>query len=204
MRNAPDVLFAAKPDGTVSAGKSRAASARRVRLLAAVIAAHSLLAWGITQAPTANGQPAGTEPLVAVYMRPLVVVGGPESAPKPRFVVPRDAPILPELAPPDVDPPIVTVVGVGTLPPALGDPLPDSAAFARDAGLLTGEGVTVVLRLEVLGSGDLDHIMVEVSGGNDRLDEAAIAYARALPWTGGMVDGRPQTLWIRWGVRLQA
>jgi TonB family protein len=79
----------------------------------------------------------------------------------------------------------------------------NAATFARQAGLQGGLGVTVVVRVEVHGSGAVGRVEVDVSGGNRRIDQAAIAYVRGLKWVGGRVRGEPQTLWIRWGVRLQ-
>jgi len=46
-------------------------------------------------------------------------------------------------------------------------------------------------------------VQVDVSGGSPRVDQAAIAYVRALK-SGGRVDDQPETLWVRWGVRLQS
>ncbi|MDP8986409.1 MAG: hypothetical protein M3N97_15500 [Pseudomonadota bacterium] len=62
----------------------------------------------------------------------------------------------------------------------------------------------MVLRVEVYGSGLVGRVGVDVSGGTRALDEAAIAYVRALKWVAGRVDDRSETMWVRWGVRLQA
>jgi TonB family protein len=90
------------------------------------------------------------------------------------------------------------------MPPRLEGEAIDSAPYARAAGLAAGTGATVVLRLEILDSGEVGRVEVEVSGGADAIDQAAIAYVRVLPWAGGMIDGRPASMWIRWGVRLQS
>jgi hypothetical protein len=79
----------------------------------------------------------------------------------------------------------------------------DPAPYARRAGLATGQGAMIVLRIEVLKSGAAGHITVDLSSGNSVIDAAAIAYARDRHWTAGTADGKPTTLWIRWGVRLQ-
>ena len=89
------------------------------------------------------------------------------------------------------------------MPPHPDDAVVDPVPFAREAGLSPGEGATVVLRLEVLGTGELGRVEVDVSGGTLEIDRSAIAYVKALPWLGGMIDGRPSIIWIRWGVRLQ-
>jgi TonB family protein len=91
-----------------------------------------------------------------------------------------------------------------TVPPHPDDASPiDAAPFARQAGLHEKAGATVVLRVEVLGNGAVGRVEVDVSGGNRRIDQAAIAYVRAMKWVGGRLDDQPQTLWVRWGVRLQ-
>jgi hypothetical protein len=77
-----------------------------------------------------------------------------------------------------------------------------TAEFARSSGLPQGSGATVVLRVEVLGTGAVGQVEVDVSGGSRRIDQAAIAYVRILNWVGGRVEDKPETLWIRWGVRL--
>jgi TonB family protein len=60
----------------------------------------------------------------------------------------------------------------------------------------------VVLRIEVLTSGSVGRVEVDVSGGSDPVDAAAIDYVRSLKWIGGRIDGQPENIWIRWGVRL--
>ncbi len=87
-------------------------------------------------------------------------------------------------------------------PPAPIDTVLDTTSFVQQAGLQKGSGVTVVLRVEVRGSGEVARVAVEVSGGAPKVDEAAIAYVRAIKWTGGLKDDKPETLWVRWGVRL--
>jgi len=91
-----------------------------------------------------------------------------------------------------------------TTPPRPVEPVPDSRAFAIPAGLSPGSSVTVVLRIEVLGNGTIGQVQVEVSGGAHSVDEAAIAYVHALKWIGGSINDRPETIWIRWGVTLDA
>jgi len=82
-------------------------------------------------------------------------------------------------------------------------PLADSKSFAQQAGVFPGAGALVVLRVEVYGNGDLGRVVVDVSGGSSLIDNAAIAYVHALNWRGGRVGNRPETLWIRWGVRFE-
>lgn len=87
-------------------------------------------------------------------------------------------------------------------PPVAALPLPDPVSFARRMGITSGQGGTTVLRIEILGSGAIGRVKIDVSGGTARVDQAAIAYVRSLHWVGGRVDDKPETLWIRWGVRL--
>lgn len=80
----------------------------------------------------------------------------------------------------------------------------DSRRFAQLAGLLPGEGATVVLRVEVLTSGVPGRIEVAFSSGAPSVDRAAIAYARTQRWSPGLVDGREQPVWVQYGVHLRA
>jgi hypothetical protein len=98
---------------------------------------------------------------------------------------------------------LVPVRGAIT-PPRRLDTDSDTSSFARAAGLRDGSSASVVLRVEVFGSGAVGRVEVDVSSGRPRIDEVAIAYARSLRWVGGREDEHPKTLWIRWGVTLQA
>jgi hypothetical protein len=89
-----------------------------------------------------------------------------------------------------------------TIPPTPLEPLPDPKAFAVQAGISPGAGVTVVLRLEVRGDGTVSQVQIDVSGGSRLIDEAAIAYVHAIKWVGGRIDDKSESVWIRWGVRL--
>ncbi|MEO8377728.1 MAG: energy transducer TonB, partial [Candidatus Sumerlaeota bacterium] len=85
---------------------------------------------------------------------------------------------------------------------------PDNAVslspFLAQAGLRIGEGATVILRIEVLPTGEPGAIAIDVSSGNFQVDQAAIGYARQQRWYAGREGDTPQSMWIRWGVRLQA
>jgi TonB family protein len=80
----------------------------------------------------------------------------------------------------------------------------DRAQFARDAGLLPGEGATVVLRVEVLETGLAGRVEIDISSGSGQMDRAAVAYTRTRHWSAGRTVGSPHAMWIRFGVRLQA
>lgn len=62
----------------------------------------------------------------------------------------------------------------------------------------------MVLRIEILPTGEPGRIDVDVSSGSRQVDQAAIDYARLHRWYAGRNGDSPQTMWIRWGVRLQA
>jgi TonB family protein len=80
----------------------------------------------------------------------------------------------------------------------------DLAPFIAQAALLPGQGATVVLRIQVLSTGEPGQIEVDGSSGSSKIDQAAIEYARNLRWYSGRVGNHPEAMWIRWGVRLQA
>ncbi len=80
----------------------------------------------------------------------------------------------------------------------------DMGPFIKQAGLLPGEGVTVVLRIEVLDTGEPGRIEIDATSGSRQVDQAALDYARTRHWYAGRVNGNPHPMWIRWGVRLQA
>jgi TonB family protein len=76
--------------------------------------------------------------------------------------------------------------------------------YLQQAGLRPGEGATVVLRIEVLESGDPGRIEIDASSGSRQVDQAAVDYARIQHWYAGRANGAPRPMWVRWGVRLQA
>jgi TonB family protein len=84
-----------------------------------------------------------------------------------------------------------------------GNPI-DMTPFIAQAALLPGEGATVVLRVEVLDTGEPGRMAVDVSSGSRQVDQAAMDYARQLRWFAGRTGEAAQAMWIRWSVRLQA
>ena len=76
--------------------------------------------------------------------------------------------------------------------------------YLQQAGLTAGAGATVVLRIEVLESGDPGRIEIDASSGRPQVDQAAVSFARIQHWYAGRVNGTARRMWIRWGVRLQA
>ncbi len=148
----------------------------------------------------------------ALRVEPLTIISIEGSPPIPRVTAPISVDVLPiktvaaqpPILAPLEDTPFTTERGGGRVTPPRPSVLADIVPFARQAELTPGSGATVVLRVEVYGSGLVGRVGVDVSGGTRALDEAAIAYVRALKWVAGRVDDRSETMWVRWGVRLQA
>jgi TonB family protein len=78
----------------------------------------------------------------------------------------------------------------------------DPAMIGAAAGLLAGEQATVVLRVEILPSGEVGQVVTELSSGSRAVDAAVEEYVRTLNWVAGRADGRPEAQWIRWGIQL--
>ena len=173
-------------------------------ILLGVTACHGLLGW--LAMTSASGTPLreADDSLVAVFIRPRVI-----RAPEPErtvtlpmmLSVPVDAPRS-EIPIPEIDRPTTLMAGVGMMAPRPEVDGRDPTPFARRAGLAEGQGATAVLRVEVYGTGDIGRVEVDVSGGSEQINEAAVSYVRSLSWSGGMIDGKPATIWVRIGVRL--
>jgi TonB family protein len=142
------------------------------------------------------------EPMVLISMAP--VVRGSITTSFPLQLLPAGPIVsdLPKLS--DMEEPSIAPQSSGhTIPPHPAESqVVRTAEFAHDAGLKYGSGATVVLRVEVRGSGLVGRVEIDASSGNRRVNQAAIAYVRALKWVGGRIDDKPETIWIRWGVRL--
>jgi hypothetical protein len=101
--------------------------------------------------------------------------------------------------------PLKLTTGAGTLAAGPGAAyLPDSKPFPTRAGLVTGQGATAVLRVDVLDDNELSRIVVEASGGSAAIDAAAIAYAQSMPWIGAVIDVKSVIMWVRYAVHLQS
>jgi hypothetical protein len=173
-----------------------------------VILVHGVLFYHLSNGVVVN--PRAEEPTPESFVVVLL---------KPRLILESDphevAPIVPlklsataivdmNILPPEMARPLKLTAGIGTLAAGPGAPdlLPESRPFAVKAGLLLGQGATVVLRVEVLDDNEVGRIVVEVSGGSPEIDVAAIDYARAMPWIGAVVDGKPVPMEVRYAVRL--
>jgi TonB family protein len=173
-----------------------------------VILIHGLAAWAISRSVTQLAARQVTETFVKVYVEPRVR-SRKKTDPAPnlsQLSILRQNPLLTLLVDiPRIDFEVSRNAAASVAAPSL-DPEPsvDLYPYIVEAALLPGEGATVVLRIEVLEDGSAGQIAIDVSSGSNQVDRAAIAYARAHHWAPAMVAGAPHSMWIRWGVRLQA
>lgn len=180
----------------------RPATVQRCAVAALALLAHAGIGWLITREHPASvtaGDPEGSLLMISLPADPAATPASLATItlpPAPRWSIDPPSPgILGEELP-------TPAVPTGRTTPPHPQITPDTHPFAQAARLPLASGVTVVLRLEVLKTGAVGRVEVEVSGGSSRIDRAAIAYARAVKWVSGRVEDRPETLWIRWGVRL--
>jgi TonB family protein len=172
----------------------------------AVLVGHLAFIWFVTHEPVYRAPPfTATGALVMVSLAPMSMESVFARLPIQMLPVGQ---IVSDLHPlgdisDRADPAAPVHSGGITIPPRPSDArFIGSSEFAGISGLLKGSGATVVLRVEVRGNGVVGRVEVDVSGGSRKVDRAAIAYVRGLKWVGGRVDDIPETLWIRWGVRL--
>jgi TonB family protein len=148
------------------------------------------------------------ETLTTLFLRPAIHEGQ-DTAPGPdlgMLAISTDTP-MPIL---DIPAPLVAyetsrAEGATITAPTL---RPDNAVaiapYIAQAALLPGEGATVVLQVEVLATGEPGRIEVDASSGSRQVDQAAIDYAKHHRWYAGRLGEHSESMWIRWGVRLQA
>lgn len=144
---------------------------------------------------------------VTVFIRPRIrEAGEPISVVDPASLrLPLDRGLLALLPQPVFDVSVARNDSAAMAAPTLrGDGHEGMQPYLQQAGLSAGEGATVVLRVEVLESGDPGRIEIDASSGSRKIDQAAVDYARTQHWYAGRVNGAPHSMWIRWGVRLQA
>ena len=169
----------------------------------AVLVGHLAVIWFVGHATESkvSGRPS-VGPIVLISMAPAVRGSITTSFPLqalPAGPIVSDLPKLSDMAERTIAP----QSSGHTVPPYPAESQAVRAAqFAHGAGLNYDSGATVVLRVEVRGGGLVGRVEIDASSGNRRIDQAAIAYVRALKWVGGRIDDKPETIWIRWGVRL--
>jgi len=182
---------------------------KRLFLLLVVGAIHGVALYILASSLAGVTTPRPTTPvLVAILIQPRIQDAG-------------DVPAGPDLSrllarletPPkalDIELPEIDVVVARNEAAASAAPSPKEAGhtnmgpYIRQAALLPGEGATVVLRIEVLATGEPGRIEIDTSSGSAQIDQAAVDYARTRRWYAGWMNGAPHAMWIRWGVRLQA
>jgi TonB family protein len=178
----------------------------------AVVCTHILVVWMLTNyaVPTTArvGPPGDTIVITLLTSTETASVPSEHVSAVRRKVLPKRAPdvassvntpVMAELASADIGS-SATVVA----PRILEDALPDSAPFATMAGLSPGQTSLVVLRVEILVDGSVGRIRIDVSSGNERVDEAAMKYAHLTRWLPGGVGGIKEKVWARFGVQLMA
>jgi TonB family protein len=162
--------------------------------------------WTTISSPTQPDPPKGVGLMIGTLL--IDRIDGPpvRSRLAPNAIALRQLSFSPEeITPPEIPlfegPPRTRAASVA--PQLESSSAPDIRIYASRAELSAGDGATVVLRIEVLVSGEAGEIRVDVSSGRREVDAAAIAYARTQRWTPGRIDGRPEAIWIRWGVHLE-
>jgi TonB family protein len=181
----------------------------RVAVLGLLGASHVVLFLGFahtTYHPASFVQ--SPDALITVFIRPRIrEAGEPVSVVDPASLQLRLNPRLTALltAQPDFDFSVARNDSAAVVAPTLqGDGHSGIEPYLQQAGLRSGEGATVVLRIEVLESGDPGRIEIDASSGSQQVDQAAVDYARIQHWYAGRANGAPCPMWVRWGVRLQA
>jgi hypothetical protein len=114
----------------------------------------------------------------------------------PRPVPQPNAPVIDAGADPDVS-------AAGTRAPFAIDPDKENCSYANAAGLAPGDGATTVLLVEVLDTDKIGSVSVDVSGGTEAIDKAAMRFVRELTWVGGQSEGKPVPMKVRFAVHLQ-
>lgn len=175
----------------------------------AIMAVHALAVWAMVEATTTDARPMADSNMLTAWILPLQI--RPSGPVNPGA---HNLPISLRLARPPIEVHVPTALVAPTVDrnanvisaaPTLDQSnSADLAPFVLEAALRPGQGATVVLRVEVLESGDPGRIFVDVSSGNSQTDRAAVDYARAQRWFAGIMQGVVSRVWIRLGVRLQA
>jgi TonB family protein len=185
-----------------------ASPARALALLCLVVVVHVAAFSALRRSMSFTVKATPTPSFVMVFIQPKIRDGGADAAqPDMSDLLLRMESSVTQL---QIDQPAIEVeatrnAGASVAAPTLIGSAPlDMSAYTRQAALLPGEGATVVLRIEVLASGEAGRIEIDTSSGSHQVDEAAITYARTRHWNAGRMNGAAQGMWIRWGVRLQA
>jgi TonB family protein len=181
---------------------------RKALLLFSVAVLHALGVWAFIHATPFSSRIADAGALITVFIQPTISKGArSETTPdmsRLSYRIATPVSVL-HMDVPEIEFEVTRNAGATSAAPSLdAEPRVDMGPFVRSAALLPGEGATVVLRIEVLKDGSPGQISVDVSSGSKQVDNAAVAYARERRWEPAMVAGIARSMWVRWGVRLQA
>lgn len=221
MTTLRDPVFSFPPDGDYE----RSSPLARRTLVAGVLGAHVLGAWGLLQVeavrqsigevaplmvnliapPAPPPPPAPPVPPPPKVVKPLpptpVIAAAPSPSPAPAaFVAPP--------APADPPPPVVAVApppapAAPPAPPPQPKTIPATAVQYLEppaptypsASRRLGESGRVLLRVEIDTLGRARHVQLTRSSGSNRLDEAAIAAVRAARFKPYTENGEPLVVW---------
>lgn len=175
----------------------------RAAIFLAVLLAHGLLVIGLRLATTARAS--AELPVTAAFflVTPPVQFAAPPLVPTVADTEPEVNLTLPLL------PVEVEASGASEAvhsAPVLATAVPSDirGRLAQQAGLLAGQSVTVVVRVQVLPTGQAGVVAIEQSGGSALIDAAALEYVRLLSWIAGRRAGEATAMTIRMAVNLVA
>jgi TonB family protein len=182
----------------------RSTGRQQISIAALVGLAHLVAIWALQSSTRFSQRPRQSLVVMEIHLLPRIrTLDDPVIVTAPELIhVALEKPMIDLIPIVDVPRPLTQSMGVGTVPPTAESAGVSKAAYVAAAGLVPGDGATVVLRIEVLDSGEVGRVEVDVSSRDPRIDEAAMAYVRAWHWRSGTRNGEPQSMWIRLGVRL--
>jgi TonB family protein len=172
-----------------------------------LLLAHAAAVW-LTSALTAPDR-SNDHPRASVLVASIIDTlpeGMPLAVLQPRLVPPQIDITLPEPVWPDEeesDAASTTPIMIHFRAPQVDvQVFVDKKPFAAKAGLNSGKTALVVLALDITADGRVATVLVQKSAGNPNVDAAAVAYARSLRWTPGILKDRPSAMRVRFPVML--
>lgn len=172
------------------------ASGARTALTACVLLLHATGIWLLNKGSVAKSEQQSPPVLIVELLRveaghvapsfaePVLETPGISDIPLPEFRTESDPGV--HLSAPQVD------ISMHV----------DPAPYAHSAGLHAGQSAAVILLIDVLSDGSTGDVSVKITGGTPVIDEAAIAYVRALRWIPAVLDGKTVKSRILFGVNL--
>lgn len=185
-------------------------STARIGVALLVISAHCIVWWLATRSEWRLVE-SGSADSTRITVSLLSPTSFEEMPDAPEFhIAPLEvpAPDVDLIAPPDVlfegAPPRNRETGAGFSPPTIDSLQPiDPAPFARMAGLIEGRQIEIMVLIQVAYDGVATSVTLERGTGDERIDKAALAYARALHWVPGTMGGEPHSMRTRLTVTLR-